>query len=1118
MEPEEVQNSKPEDVRKQKEDVSPEKKEEITPVKEKESIPEASPNEEDKLILGKKVKRETKKINRELCSICRDGGNLLLCDYCPRSFHIECLKLKEENIPEGKWYCPMCAPKMQKRLEKNQSAGNEPEDKEKERKRLIKNQKRRLWRLKKKEQLEAIKNSQQNSVILVNKQGNTLIDSFLKDNINIGNKGNSTGSYLNYINKMDKLPFLNSKICINITYSALNEEEHPNKNLSLPLLFPIPNDVLVNSQKKLSSLDEALNKVSSIQKFIKDEKENKTENDENVNNYELKDIIINKDTDLNNMMIDEDVETKKLLQTHNSVNALNNIIKDNKDIIKYNILLRDYWNVILQKKSSAIYNNKQVIKYPIDDKELYSFPDLYGLEEKYFSKNDGIIYPYFNGTLFTRLINVYDFLLTFSSKLYLSKFTLEELYAALKLSETHKESEIILLSSIHISLIYLLFSDFSNLQLIDIYNNNDIETLILKIIVDNNQNDIKNLYSFIYLSWPELIRLIFYSYTFNINHYMSDEIKTNINKKLGNVKDVLAYNTVLSFEDKLNILESLILLCYETSFIRDAIKEAQEDRNEIKKSEKEMEEDLKEIESKKREYERQEQFTQPQAKIEEINKKLSTLSEDNSTLSRQEITKLRKSLEHEKNEFKAVIRKLTMVNNQRDDILNKIEKKKIEIFDIPMVGKKCIGYDGRGYKYYYFPWMYNKFFVRINSKDQTKGKYEWHVIEKEENIKEIIDKLSEKGIHESALKKKMSSILHKRMGYRFNKYKNEENNNIDLSNPPKIEDIFKNNVLKYENIKNPLRYQKNTKIGTITTKTNQYEIIYDKLCNIESIITNYLSHDGKQWESFINRSNIIAWITCANNIKQYVNFLLFLNDRVKNPYKMDEGNLPTIGIKNKPNKKIIEDDNESNNISIDNNANENVDNLIDNEGKIVINYINKDLQFGNKIRLWSKEFESYNLEDIYLEYLNSVNSIPMLHICIDMFEIVLNDLSKRREYFKKRNDDFVYDNKVVGNNSNEKKKELNVLLEDFDDDSSYNEGVKTRLRKTLQKKKKTIDWNDRCMFCGEYGDLMCCEDCPNVAHLECTNLDKMPETWRCEDCLFKLSNRRMTRNSYAKPY
>ena len=42
---------------------------------------------------------------------------------------------------------------------------------------------------------------------------------------------------------------------------------------------------------------------------------------------------------------------------------------------------------------------------------------------------------------------------------------------------------------------------------------------------------------------------------------------------------------------------------------------------------------------------------------------------------------------------------------------------------------------------------------------------------------------------------------------------------------------------------------------------------------------------------------------------------------------------------------------------------------------------------------------------IYLEYLNSVNSFPMLHICIDMFEIVLNDLSKRREYFKKKNEE-----------------------------------------------------------------------------------------------------------------
>ena len=81
---------------------------------------------------------------------------------------------------------------------------------------------------------------------------------------------------------------------------------------------------------------------------------------------------------------------------------------------------------------------------------------------------------------------------------------------------------------------------------------------------------------------------------------MEDDVRNNINKKLGNVKDIISYNNMLNFEDKLVILENLILLCYETSFIRDAIKEAQESRNDIKRREKELEEDLKEIESKKK--------------------------------------------------------------------------------------------------------------------------------------------------------------------------------------------------------------------------------------------------------------------------------------------------------------------------------------------------------------------------------------------------------------------------------------------------------------------------------------------------------------------------------------
>ncbi|KAG6522189.1 hypothetical protein ZIOFF_019327 [Zingiber officinale] len=44
--------------------------------------------------------------NDDLCSICADGGNLLLCDLCPRAFHTGCVGLP--SIPEGDWHCQYC--------------------------------------------------------------------------------------------------------------------------------------------------------------------------------------------------------------------------------------------------------------------------------------------------------------------------------------------------------------------------------------------------------------------------------------------------------------------------------------------------------------------------------------------------------------------------------------------------------------------------------------------------------------------------------------------------------------------------------------------------------------------------------------------------------------------------------------------------------------------------------------------------------------------------------------------------------------------------------------------------------------------------------------------------
>ncbi|KDP43951.1 hypothetical protein JCGZ_05418 [Jatropha curcas] len=60
--------------------------------------------------------------NDDLCQICKDGGNLLCCDTCPRSYHKECLSLPE--IPKGKWNCKFCFNNFQKEkfVERNANA------------------------------------------------------------------------------------------------------------------------------------------------------------------------------------------------------------------------------------------------------------------------------------------------------------------------------------------------------------------------------------------------------------------------------------------------------------------------------------------------------------------------------------------------------------------------------------------------------------------------------------------------------------------------------------------------------------------------------------------------------------------------------------------------------------------------------------------------------------------------------------------------------------------------------------------------------------------------------------------------------------------------------------
>ena len=46
--------------------------------------------------------------HREYCEVCQRGGEIILCDTCPRAYHLCCLEPELDEAPEGKWSCPYC--------------------------------------------------------------------------------------------------------------------------------------------------------------------------------------------------------------------------------------------------------------------------------------------------------------------------------------------------------------------------------------------------------------------------------------------------------------------------------------------------------------------------------------------------------------------------------------------------------------------------------------------------------------------------------------------------------------------------------------------------------------------------------------------------------------------------------------------------------------------------------------------------------------------------------------------------------------------------------------------------------------------------------------------------
>lgn len=57
---------------------------------------------------GKKKPTGDQIEHQDYCDVCQQGGEIILCETCPKAFHLVCLDPELDEAPEGKWSCANC--------------------------------------------------------------------------------------------------------------------------------------------------------------------------------------------------------------------------------------------------------------------------------------------------------------------------------------------------------------------------------------------------------------------------------------------------------------------------------------------------------------------------------------------------------------------------------------------------------------------------------------------------------------------------------------------------------------------------------------------------------------------------------------------------------------------------------------------------------------------------------------------------------------------------------------------------------------------------------------------------------------------------------------------------
>jgi hypothetical protein len=301
-------------------------------------------NKGETKLLGKKVKRNGKKVNNEYCAACEKGeGNLLSCEECVRSYHMECLKLTEKDIPENGWLCPICALKKEKK-DKKEKKVTKPKSNIKTEKENVDKAKKVNTRTRRGKNLNKNPNPNPNNKENVNKEN---IKQENNKEANVENKvNNNANKEKNKENPKEKIKNKNVKKRGGGRPKKNAEKNKNNKNAKVNNAKP-NNDknnnanANNNTNEKMNPENKNINNISVNEEEYYGETNliSKTELINFLKNLSQKEI-----KNINELNLSEEIS--KILKNSSSIKAITNLINTNKDLSKY----KNSWNLLIEKK------------------------------------------------------------------------------------------------------------------------------------------------------------------------------------------------------------------------------------------------------------------------------------------------------------------------------------------------------------------------------------------------------------------------------------------------------------------------------------------------------------------------------------------------------------------------------------------------------------------------------------------------------------------------------------------------------------------------------------------------------------------------------------------------